>query len=174
MITHQQLQKIIPYAGQRAAVFLDPLNNAMAEFEINTPARQAAFIAQVAHESGSLRYVRELASGKAYEGRKDLGNVHPGDGVRYKGRGLIQITGRDNYLACSQALFGDRRLIDQPEVLEQTVEACRSAAWFWKAHGLNALADKGDFRAITRTINGRFNGLSERQDFYLRAQKVLA
>ena len=117
MITLEQLRQIMPYAdAPRAALYLVPLNEAMAEYEINTPRRQCAFLAQVAHESGSLRYVRELASGAAYEYRKDLGNTMAGDGKRYKGRGLIQITGRNNYRLCSLALYGQAEmLLAKPE-----------------------------------------------------------
>lgn len=174
MITLDQLKKIVPYAGPRAGIFLVPLNDAMDEFGIDTPARQAAFLAQVAHESGSLRYVREIADGKAYEGRADLGNIQPGDGPRFKGRGLIQITGRANYRACSLALFGDERLLDHPEQLEDVTPACRSAAWFWKSRGLNALADSGAFKAITKAINGGLNGYDERLTYFQRATGVLA
>lgn len=174
MITLDQLRKIMPYAGPRAGVFFKPLTEAMAEFGIDTPVRQAAFLAQVAHESGSLRYVREIANGKAYEGRADLGNTEPGDGPRFRGRGLIQITGRTNYRACSVALFGDERLLSRPELLEETVAACRSAAWFWWSHGLNTLADTGQFRAITRKINGGFNGYADRLAAFERAKVVLA
>lgn len=177
MVTLDQLKRIMPYAGPRAAVFLVPLNEAMAEFLINTPARQAAFLAQVAHESGSLRYVEEIASGRAYEGRADLGNTQPGDGIKFKGRGLIQITGRANYRACSMALFRDTRLLDHPEQLEGVAAACRSAAWFWQSRSLNTWADAGDdaaFRKITRTINGGFNGLADRIAYYERAKEILA
>lgn len=175
LITIDQLKKIIPYAGPRAGVFLVPLNDAMTEFEINTPARQAAFLAQVAHESGSLRYVREIADGSAYEGRADLGNTESGDGPRFKGRGLIQITGRANYRTCSKALYGDdETLLLHPELLEDVVPACRSAAWFWWSHGLNSIADGGNFKKITRVINGGFNGYDERLAYYQRAQTVLA
>ncbi|WP_212590530.1 glycoside hydrolase family 19 protein [Williamwhitmania taraxaci] len=138
----------------------------MANFEISTPLRIRHFIAQLAHESGSFQYVREIASGNAYEGRKDLGNVNAGDGVKFKGRGLIQITGRANYEKCSLALFGDRRLLDNPELLELPDNAVKSAAWFWQSHGLNALADKDDIRAITKRINGGYNGLVDRMAFY--------
>jgi putative chitinase len=177
MVTLDQLKKIIPYAGPRAAVFLPSLNEAMVEFGIDTPARQAAFLAQVAHESGSLRYTEEIASGRAYEGRGDLGNVQPGDGVRFKGRGLIQITGRDNYRVCSLALYRDTRLLGMPELLEEVGAACRSAAWFWQSRDLNALADAADdvaFRRITKAINGGFNGLTERIAYYERAKEVLS
>lgn len=175
MIDLDQLRQVIPYAGDRAAIFLAPLNAAMDAYQINTPARQAAFLAQVAHESGSLIYVREIASGAAYEGRKDLGNTQEGDGRRYKGRGLIQITGRANYGACSAALFGDENaLLDNPELLELPANAAMSAAWFWSEHGLNERADRGEFERITKVINGGTNGLTDRLAFYARAQQVLA
>lgn len=171
-MTLDQLIKIMPYARSRAAAFLAPLNAAMAEFCITTPARQASFLAQVGHESGQLQYVRELASGAAYEGRKDLGNTVVGDGIRFKGRGLIQVTGRANYKACGAALGLD--LIAHPELLEQPVNACRSAGWFWKTHGLNELADAGDQVRVTRRVNGGTNGLADRMALFDVAQRVLA
>jgi putative chitinase len=172
LVTANDLKRILPLAGARADTFCAPLNIAMGEFEINTSARQAAFIAQIAHESGQFRYVRELASGAAYEGRADLGNTMKGDGPRFKGRGLIQITGRANYKACGTALGLD--LILYPELLEQPMYACRSAAWFWKTHGLNELADAGDQVKITRRINGGTNGLAERLAYFEIARKVLS
>jgi putative chitinase len=172
VITLDELKKIMPYAGRRAEFYIDHLNSAMDEFGIDTPQRQAAFLAQIAHESGSLNYVKELASGKDYEGRKDLGNVESGDGVRFKGRGLIQITGRDNYRACGQVL--DLPLIDNPELLETPENACRSAGWFWQSRGLNEIADKGDFLLITKRVNGGTNGYKDRLAYYERAQEVLA
>ena len=177
MITLENLRKICPQASvMRMATFVEPLNLAMAEFGISENVdREAAFVAQLAHESGGFHYVRELASGEAYEGRKDLGNAEPGDGVRYKGRGLIQITGRANYGACSTALFGyPSKLLTEPELLEQPDLACRSAAWFWSRHGLNELADLGDFAGITRRINGGTNGYPDRLAYFDRAKGVLA
>jgi putative chitinase len=154
------------------AKYVEPLNSAMVEFDIDNPARETMFLAQVAHESGGFNYTRELATGEAYEGRADLGNNHPGDGVRYKGRGLIQITGRANYQKCGDAL--GENLIDMPELLEQPELACRSAAWFWKSRGLNEIADSGDFVKITKRINGGTNGLADRQAYLSKAQAVLA
>ena len=171
MITADNLRAIMPYAGSRANTFADPLNYAMLEFEINTPAREAAFLAQIAHESGSLKYVKEIASGSAYEGRADLGNTQPGDGMFFKGRGLIQITGRANYRACGEAL--DLPLLERPVLLEMPEHAAMSAAWFWKTHGCNELADAGDFERITRKINGGLNGYADRLAYYARAQQVL-
>jgi putative chitinase len=172
VITLDELKQIMPYAGRRAEFYLDHLQSAMDEFDIDTPQRQAAFLAQIAHESGSLNYVKELADGSAYEGRKDLGNVRPGDGVRFKGRGLIQITGRDNYRDCGLAL--DLPLVDSPELLETPRNACRSAGWFWQSRGLNELADKGDFKLITKKINGGYNGYQDRVAYFTRAQQVLS
>lgn len=178
MITANQLQQIMPLAGaRRIATYLAPLAAAMAEFSINTPARQASFLAQVGHESGQLQFVRELASGAAYDTgplAARLGNTPQadGDGQRYKGRGLIQITGHDNYAACGAALGLD--LLAQPELLEQPVNACRSAAWFWRTHGLNELADTGDQVKVTRRINGGTNGLAERLALFAVAQRVLS
>lgn len=167
-----ELQSIMPFARAQASRFLEPLNAAMSEFDINTPARQAAFLAQIGHESGQFRYVRELASGQAYEGRADLGNTQPGDGQRYKGRGLIQITGRANYTACMMAL--DINCVLEPELLEQPTNACRSAGWFWKTRGLNELADEGRFVLITKRINGGLNGIEDRQALYAQAKQVFA
>ena len=171
-MTLAQLQAILPLAGARAAVFLDPLNRAMAEFGIDNPARQAAFLAQAGYESAQLRYVRELASGADYEGRADLGNVVLGDGVRFKGRGLLQITGRANYAACGKALGLD--LLAQPALLELPPLACRSAGWFWQAHGLNGLADDGDQLRVTQRVNGGRNGLVGRLALFKVAWQVLA
>lgn len=173
-MTPAELRAILPHAGKRADVFAVPLSDAMDEFGIDTPARQAAFIAQIGHESGSLRYVEEIASGAAYEGRKDLGNTQPGDGRRFKGRGLIQITGRANYAACSAALLGDRDvLLNDPARLCEPGLAARSAAWFWRSRNLNDLADRGDFERITRRINGGLNGYKDRVAIWHRALDVM-
>lgn len=173
MITLEELHRIYPFAGKRADTFIEPLNDAMAEFDISPHVtREMAFLAQIGHESGQLRYVREIASGEAYEGRKDLGNTEPGDGPKYKGRGLLQITGRYGYAKCGDAL--SLPLLEQPELLEMPRHACRSAAWFWKSRGLNELADKGDFKLITKRINGGFNGYADRVALFTKAQQVLA
>lgn len=167
-----QLLQIMPYTRRaKAELFCPLLNDAFIEYRIDTPLRQAAFLAQVGHESGQLRYLEELASGAAYEGREDLGNTNPGDGVRFKGRGLIQITGRANYAACGRALGMD--LVNDPDRLSSPRLAVRSAGWFWKGHGLNELADMPDFIKITRRINGGTNGLAERQALYAKAKTVL-
>ena len=173
MVTLEELKAICPLTKLSVLEkFIEPLNEAMTEFEIDNVEREIAFLAQVAHESGGFHYTRELASGEAYEGRAGLGNTEPGDGVRYKGRGLIQITGRSNYRSCGDALGVD--LVSEPSLLEQPEIAARSAAWFWEAHGLNTLADSGDFRAITRRINGGLNGYQDRLAYFNRAQTALA
>ncbi|NWE68928.1 glycoside hydrolase family 19 protein [Pseudomonas gingeri] len=175
-ITQQQLLQILPSAGQKAGVFVSALNTAMGKYGIVGRLRMAAFIAQIGHESGQLRWVREIwgptAAQSGYEGRKDLGNTQPGDGPKYRGRGLIQVTGRANYAACGEALGLD--LINQPELLEQPGPACMSAAWYWSTRGLNTLADAGEFTKITSRINGGQNGAVDRAELYARALKVLA
>ena len=173
MLTVLLLKQICPKT--KTAVlekYIEPLNAAFDEWEINTPQRQAAFLAQVAHESGGFHYVRELASGEAYEGRKDLGNTEAGDGVRYRGRGLIQVTGRSNYRACGVALGLD--LLGEPELLELPENAGRSAGWFWWSRKLNGLADADNFRAITLRINGGLNGYTDRCAYWERAKEALA
>ena len=175
-ITQQQLLQILPNAGPVAGVFVPVLNAAMGYYQIVGTKRVAAFIAQIGHESGQLKYVKEIwgptAAQARYEGRKDLGNTVVGDGSKYRGRGLIQITGRANYMACGEGLGLD--LIKQPELLEKPQHACMSAAWFWATKGLSTLADAGQYYRITRRINGGQNGAADRQALYARALKVLA
>ncbi|KOX65607.1 chitinase [Pseudomonas psychrophila] len=175
-ITQQQLLQILPNAGPIAGVFVPVLNAAMVHYQIIGPKRVAAFIAQIGHESGQLKYVKEIwgptAAQAKYEGRKDLGNTVAGDGSKYRGRGLIQITGRANYMACGEGLGLD--LIKQPELLEKPQHSCMSAAWFWATKGLSTLADAGQFDKITQRINGGQNGAADRQALYARALKVLA
>ena len=166
-----------------AEKFASFINDTCAKFQINTPIRALCFLAQIGHESGGLFFTEELASGSAYEGRTDLGNMQPGDGVRFKGRGLIQITGRGNYTAISTDLGID--CVANPTLLggknanvctqEQLKNAAMSAGWFWNSRNLNDLADKIDinkpieddanldqFEAITIKINGGTNGLPDR------------
>lgn len=170
-MTPDQLRKVMPYSASRLDAFVKPLIDAMAEFGITTSRRQSAFIAQVAHESGELRYVLETADGSAYEARADLGNTFPGDGPFFKGRGLLQITGRTNYAACGKAL--GLALLVTPSLLEVPAGACRSAGWFWQTHGLNELADTDQFFAITKRINGGYTHGDKRLAYYLVARKEL-
>jgi len=183
LITLEQLRAVCIYSSAgHLEPFIEPLNAAMKEFEINTKKRIAAFIAQVAHESGSFQYMQELASGAAYDKRSDLGNTLPeaiaaaaaggkSVGRFYRGHGCIQITGYYNHLKCGEALGLD--LVNQPTLLTQPVNACRSAAWFWDSRNLNALADMGDFKKITKRINGGYTHLEQRSEFYVRALDIL-
>lgn len=183
VLTTEQLHEMMPYATDRNIdKFLQPLNRAMKEFRIITPLQIAAFIAQLTHESGSLRYVEEIADGSMYEYRKDLGNLefialqtahanHSTTGHFYKGRGLIQLTGYYNYVKCGEGLNVD--LVRNPKLLCEPEYACRSAAWFWNSHNLNALADVGLFNNTTKIINGGFNGKAERLANYQRCKEVL-
>jgi putative chitinase len=174
-MTSEELCSATGASANDAIPLLPFIEDAMAEFEINTPRRQAMFLAQVGHESGGLHFLREIwgptPTQKRYEGRVDLGNLQPGDGSKFRGRGLIQVTGRSNYEACGEAL--DLPLLDHPELLETPKNAVRSAAWFWKVRGLNELADVGDFMGITRRINGGLNGYDQRVALYGKAQEAL-
>lgn len=153
----------------------DAVERALMEFDIARPQRAAAFIAQVGHESGGFVYTREIwgptAAQQRYEGRSDLGNVMPGDGFRYRGRGLLQITGRINYAALAAALDVD--VLARPELLENEVLAARSAAWWWQSHDCNRYADTGDFENLTRRINGGVNGLQDRYARWAVAKTAL-
>ncbi len=178
LISRACLLKIMPLASARLDEFVQPLNDSMEIHEINNRLRMAAFLAQVAHESGELRYMSELASGDAYDTGKlaeRLGNTpeDDDDGEKFKGRGPIQITGTDNYRKCSLAIYGDERLLKTPELLERPFDGCMASAWFWKDHGLNELADAEDFLRITKIINGGTNGLESRQKYYDRALQYI-
>lgn len=172
-LTSKQLGNIAPEASHdRIAQLLPHLNRTMVEFEINTPLRQAHFLAQIAHESDRFRALEEYASGEDYEEREDLGNTEWGDGVRFKGRGLIQITGRANYRNCGEGLGVD--LISNPARLADPDLACRSAGWFWETNKLNSDADRDDVETITRVINGGFNGFDDRVYLLAVAKSVLS
>lgn len=174
-LTTQQLCVIVPdLSPAKAAALIESINQAMQEASINTPARQAAFLAQIAHETGGFQWFHELGADayfKKYDGREDLGNTEPGDGARYKGRGFIQITGRTNYTKAGEALGLD--LVHEPQLAETPSAAARVAAWFWRSHDLNGLADKEDFLTITRRINGGLTGIEDRQAYYERAKGAL-
>ena len=161
---------------ERAKVWLPFIESAMDEFYIDFPKRQAAFLAQIGHESGGLRYTVEIwgptPAQSRYEGRKDLGNTEPGDGYRYRGRGILQTTGRFNYRRTGDALGVD--LIAKPELLSTAELAARSAGWYWRINDLNKLADEGKFEAITKRINGGLNGYDDRLARYEAALSVLA
>src|SRR6266850_4754790 len=172
MLTDDELRQIMPNCGaEKRAAYLPCIQQAMEEFEITPYLRATAFLAQLAHESAELRYMEEIASGAAYEGRKDLGNTQPGDGKRYKGRGPIQLTGRANYAKYGQLLGLD--LVNDPTVAATKEVGFRIAGQFWKLNGLNQLADQQEFKAITKRINGGYNGLDDRIKYYERAKKIL-
>lgn len=176
-ITKEFLKGVMPYASNsNIERFLPYLLEWMPKYGITTKDRICHFIAQVAHESGSFVYVKELASGKAYDTGKlaaNLGNTpeEDGDGQKYKGRGLIQITGTSNYKAISKDWGVD--VFSKPELLETPTYAVRSACWFWWKHGLNKLVDSGTtIEKITKVINGGQNGLVDRKEFYKRATEL--
>lgn len=204
-ITPSHLVAIMRCHDATARLWADPLNNACERFQINTPLRIAAFLAQVGHESGRLsrvienlnysaeglqktwpsmfdanlaaEYARkpERIANAVYNAR--MGNTAPGDGWKFRGRGLIQITGKSNYIACGAALQLD--LLTHPELLERPQHAAMSAAWYWESRFLNALADVGDIQNIGSLINtgrrGRVpHGAEERKALYQVALKVLA
>ena len=130
-------------------------------YSIKTQLRFCHFFAQLAHESGNFRYMEEIASGAAYEGRKDLGNTQTGDGKLFKGRGPIQLTGRANYRRYGQQIGIDFE--NNPEIVAIPSVGLLVACKFWSDNGLNALADQDDLRAITRRINGGYNGFEDRK-----------
>jgi putative chitinase len=203
MITDDELRQILPaLPPDKRAAFLPHLQNAMNEFGITTRLREAAFIAQIAHEStGLTRFVENLnysaqrlrqvfpkrfptdAFAKQFDRQPEkignfiyanrLGNGDPasGDGFRYRGRGAIQLTGRDNYRRFGQLLGLD--LEGNPDQAAAPEVAFRTAAAFWKTNGLNELADKDDIVSITKRINGGTIGLAERQQLYNRAKQVI-
>ena len=171
MITDQQLRAMLPNAGSRLDAHLPYIETALEEGKIDTPQRIAAFLAQLAHESGEYRYMEEIADGSAYEGRADLGNIYPGDGVKFKGHGPIQITGRDNHHDCGVALGID--LIEDPRKITLPEYGTASAVWFWNSRSLSLLADRDWFKAIAKIINGGLNGLSDRRMYWDRNRAIL-
>ena len=154
---------------------LDGLADAMPimvdQFKIDTALRQQHFLAQLAHESDHFQTTREYASGKAYEGRRDLGNTQKGDGERYRGRGLIQLTGRANYASASQALGED--YVGQPDLVERFPAAAIVSGWFWERNIINQHADRDDVRAVTKVINGGYNGMNSRAALLTTAKTVI-
>jgi len=174
-LSEAKLRGVMPRARDTdVARFYPPAVPSMLAYGIDTSLRQAHFLAQVGHESGSFRYTEELASGAAYEGRADLGNTQPGDGQRFKGRGLIQLTGRANYTA--YGLDKGQDFVDgaNPSLIATDVGlAIDVACWFWTRKNLNTLADADDVRAVTLRVNGGLNGLADRQDFLVRSKFFL-
>lgn len=179
------------------------LNMAMDKYGIDTPVRQAMFLSQLAHESGNFRHVvenlnysaealqrvfgrhfptpeiaqayarqPERIANRAYANRMGNGDEASGDGWRYRGRGLIQLTGKDNY--SRYAAHTGVNVVADPDLVATPEYAADSAGWFWSANRLNQLADTGDVRAVTRRINGGFNGLADREAKYDKLLIMLA
>lgn len=171
IITATQLLQIMPTAKKRYSKFLPYLNKYMEEFEITTRLRVVYFLATIAVESGELQYTEEIADGSAYEGRKDLGNTVRGDGKRFKGRGLIQLTGRGNYTAYKKYCGFD--VVAMPYLLSKELGATRSACWFWHSHGLNQLADNDDAKKVRKRVNGGYNGFEKFEEYVKRAKKCI-
>lgn len=179
VLNYAQLAAIMPAAAQRAPRFMPGLNLTLLAFDINTRLRMAAFLAQIAVESGELSYTREIWGPTEQQAKYEppssvasaLGNTERGDGYSFRGRGLIQITGRDNYTRCGRELGVD--LVSCPTVLEQPLLACLSAGWYWSSRRINTQADAGNFEAVTRLVNGGLTALGERRKFYDQAMKVL-
>ncbi|PTR27574.1 putative chitinase [Rhodococcus sp. OK519] len=170
-VTLDELVNIVPQvAADRLAQYVAPLNEALAKAAIDTPLRKAAFLAQLVVESDSFRTFEEYASGRAYEGRSDLGNVAPGDGERFKGRGAIQVTGRHNYESVSQYLGID--FIANPELMATPENAFETAAWYWQSRNLNSVSDSGSIESVSRIVNGGTHGLVQRIDSFQRALAV--
>lgn len=196
-----QLAKAAGCSLAAAEKWLQPILSAMQRFNISTPARMAAFIAQISHESARLiaieenlnysaqgllstfgkrfttasakQYARkpEAIANHSYAGRNGNGDESSGDGWKYRGRGLIQITGKDNYRACGSALGID--LVGNPDLLLDPANGAAAAGWFWMTHGCNELADHDNFASITKVINGGLNGQKERLALFAQAESVL-
>lgn len=179
-ITKSVLLRAVPSLYiPRVDEFVASFNQWFIPFGIDNEKRIAHYLAQVFHESGALRYVEEIASGEQYEGRKDLGNTQKGDGVRFKGRGFIQLTGRANYTKFNAYDLCTEDIIKQPEKVAEFPLNQIASMWFWQQHGLNELADGDDgakigediCRKITKIVNGGTNGLANRLYYYRRFRK---
>ena len=174
-MTPQQLALCTGARIDRAREWLPHIEAAMVEFDINTPLRQAAFLAQIGHESGGLHWLVEVwgptLQQRHYEDRDDLGNTLPGDGLRYRGRSPLMITGKYNYGVMGKKLGID--LIANPEKLADPEVGARASAMWWRDHGCNAFADREQFVLLTRRINGGINGLEDRQRLYAAAKDAL-
>jgi len=176
-----QIQEYFPWfmkvfnglSETRAKALFPYFVEAVQEGHITTCHQVAAFSAQLAHESGGLRYFEEWASGEAYNGRKDLGNIYPGDGPRFKGRGPIQLTGRHNYHSAGADLGLD--LESNPESVSLPSVGFRTAVWYWTKHNLNKYCDGtyNSFVTLTKRINGGTNGLDDRLEKWYAIKKDL-
>lgn len=189
IITQKHLEEIAGQKTKLIELLPEWINKVCPEFEIDTPREYAHFLAQACHETDHFRTLEEYASGKAYEGRKDLGNVIIGDGVRFKGRGIFQTTGRANYKQLGVKKGNQDLFLKNPELLEQPEYAVWSACIFWKSRNLIDASNNDDsvflskkykgqiikvspVEYISITINGGKNGLEERKKFYERAKNI--
>lgn len=174
-MTPEQIQACTGSTLALATTYAPSLTAGMAQYDISTPQRQAAFLAQIGHESGGLRYVREIwgptPDQERYEGRADLGNTQPGDGQRFMGRNFMQTTGRANYTTLAGALCVD--CVERPELLEKLPWCALGACWEWWQRGLNELADADEFKQITRIINGGYGGIDDRLERWQRARQSM-
>ena len=169
----EKLSVVMPQAlPAKIDLYFEPLVKGMKKYSITSSLRMSHFVAQIGHETASFRFAEEIASGSAYEGRVDLGNTQPGDGKLFKGRGLIQLTGRANYTAYSKDSGVD--YVAKPQlVASDPFVAVDVACWYWNSRGINKLADKDDVKAVTKAVNGGFNGLDDRIAYLDRAKAVL-
>lgn len=172
-VTAAKLRTMCPTSKKS---LLEPLAQAMQElfpkYGITSYLRICHFLAQAAHETDSFRTLTEYASGKRYEGRKDLGNVHKGDGVRYKGRGIFQLTGRANYRRFGKLV--QTPLEEQPELAATPHLSTQIACIYWTDKKLSGYADKDDVKKITKRINGGYNGLQDRKNKLAIAKRLFA
>jgi len=202
VLTVDQLQECLPNARrERLEFFVDGINETFEQFEIDTPQRMAMFLAQTAHESANFSAVEEnlnysakgllgtwpkrfrgvenqyarkpqQIANRAYCDRMGNGSESSGDGWKYRGRGLIQLTGQDNYRTCGDAL--NLNLLDDPDMASKNPAAVLSAGWFWTTRRLNEISDSGDVAKATKVINGGSNGLLDRQSKYQHIINVLS
>jgi len=163
-------------AAMGAGKYAQALEDACIRFKIASTLEKAHFLAQVAHESDGFRTATEYASGAKYEGRKDLGNTQPGDGPQYKGRGLIQVTGRANYRTYSLWKYGDERAVTNPEMLAELPDAVDAAGWYWTVARpkIPGLARADDLIGVTKLVNGGTTGLEDRAEKLALAKKLFA
>jgi putative chitinase len=176
----QTMREVAPHFsgewGDRQAKIIaevgEVLRPTLESYDITTPLRIAYFLGQACEESAGFRTTEEFASGQEYEGRKDLGNIQPGDGPRYKGRGLLQLTGRANYREYGQALGLD--LENDPTLAAQPAVSLKIACEYWKRHNINAACDQDDILTVTRKVNGGLNGLPDRRLFTTKAKAAVA
>ena len=171
-VTESHLNQIGWSSTYLSAKIIADLNSCLQRYNITTNSRVRHFISQCSHESGAGRWTKELASGEAYEGRADLGNTQPGDGPKYKGGGYIQLTGRYNYTKFSQAI-GDQEVVNQGVNYVATNYPWTSAGFWWDNNKMNALCDTNPtVEAVTKRVNGGYNGLEDRRMYYNRCVQV--